>query len=161
MSKTPYRFWVGVDLIPWLHEASVLGVHGEFLGELGFPPTVDSLREFVDWLLALAKSKPNRIAVALSSSCGPVVHFLLKHQINVYALDPLQVDLVHALRCAQDDHRGAFVLAEALRTNLHRFHPLRIRTTVILASQHRSCPPSDRSTPHTPARRRRSPEGVP
>jgi len=53
-----------------------------------------------------------------------LVDWLLDHGVQVYSLNPRQLDRLgdrHTVSGAKDDSRDAFVLADALRTDLHKF----------------------------------------
>ena len=127
MHQHNFRIFVGIDLGRWLHMACVLDASGEFLQERGFAHSGEGLSETVDWLLNLAQQDAGRIAVGIEVPHGPVVETLLQRGIAVFAINPKQVDRFrdrYALSGAKDDRRDAFVLADALRTDSHRFQRL-------------------------------------
>jgi len=129
MHQHNFRIFVGIDLGRWLHMACVLDAGGEFLEERGFAHSAEGLSETVDWLLNLAQQDGGRIAVAIEKPHGAVVETLLERGIAVFAINPKQVDRFrdrYALSGAKDDRRDAFVLADALRTDSHRFQRLRL-----------------------------------
>lgn len=136
MHRHNYRFLVGIDLGQWLHVACVLDANGEFLEERGFPHSVDGLSSTLDWLLNLADKHPERIAVAIEKPHGAVVETLLESGIAVFSINPKQVDRFrdrHSMSGAKDDRRDAFVLADALRTDGHRFQRLQLPPPEIVA----------------------------
>lgn len=129
MSQFDYPLFVGIDLGQWLHVACVIDASAEVVGELGFPHSAEGLSETVDWLLELAKHKADRLAVAIEKPHGPVVETLLHSSMAVFSINPKQVDRFrdrHSISGAKDDRRDAFVLADALRTDGHRFHRLQL-----------------------------------
>ena len=136
MKQFNYEFFVGIDLGQWLHIASVLDANGEFLGERGFAHSHKGLSETVDWLLQLASQHSERIAVAIEKPHGAVVEILLDSSIAVFSINPKQVDRFrdrHSMSGAKDDRRDAFVLADALRTDGHRFQRLQLPPPEIIA----------------------------
>ena len=136
MKQFNYEFFVGIDLGQWLHIASVLDANGEFLGERGFAHSYKGLSETVDWLLQLASQHSERIAVAIEKPHGAVVEILLDSSIAVFSINPKQVDRFrdrHSMSGAKDDRRDAFVLADALRTDGHRFQRLQLPPPEIIA----------------------------
>ena len=119
--------FVGIDLGRWLHVASVVDANGGFVAEQGFEHSVEGLASIIDWLIDLAEQDPKRIWVAIEKPHGAVVETLLARGIVVFAVNPKQVDRFRdriALSGAKDDRRDAFVLADALRTDAHRFQKL-------------------------------------
>ena len=136
MKQFNYEFFVGVDLGQWLHIASVLDANGNFLEERGFAHSHKGLSETVDWLLKLAAQDSKRIAVAIEKPHGAVVEILLDSAIAVFSINPKQVDRFrdrHSMSGAKDDRRDAFVLADALRTDGHRFQRLQLPPPEIIA----------------------------
>ena len=136
MKQFNYEFFVGVDLGQWLHIASVLDANGNFLEERGFAHSHKGLSETVDWLLQLAAQDSKRIAVAIEKPHGAVVEILLDSAIAVFSINPKQVDRFrdrHSMSGAKDDRRDAFVLADALRTDGHRFQRLQLPPPEIIA----------------------------
>lgn len=131
-----YQLLVGIDLGQWLHQACVLDANGEFLEERGFEHSVDGLSMTLDWLLSLAGKHAEHIAVAIEKPHGAVVETLLDRGIAVFAVNPKQVDRFrdrHSMSGAKDDRRDAFVLADALRTDGHRFQRLQLPPPEIVA----------------------------
>ena len=127
MHQHTFRIFVGIDLGRWLHMACVLDAGGEFLKERGFAHSGEGLAETVDWLLNLVQQDGERIAVAIEKPHGAVVETLLGRGIAVFAINPKQVDRFrdrYSMSGAKDDRRDAFVLADALRTDSHRFQRL-------------------------------------
>jgi transposase len=126
-SRGQPRLFVGIDLGRWLHVVSVVDGNGELVAERGFAHSVEGLATIIDWLIDLAEQNPKRIWVAIEKPHGAVVETLLIRGIAVFAVNPKQVDRFRdrfALSGAKDDRRDAFVLADALRTDGHRFQPL-------------------------------------
>jgi transposase len=121
------RLFAGVDLGRWLHAVAIVDGNGELVAERGFAHSVEGLATIIDWLIDLAEQNPKRIWVAIEKPHGAVVDALLIRAIAVFAINPKQVDRFRdrfALSGAKDDRRDAFVLADALRTDGHRFQRL-------------------------------------
>jgi transposase len=121
--------FVGIDLGRWLHVASVVDSNGAFVGERSFAQSVEGLAIIIEWLIDLAEQLPQRISVAIEKPHGAVVETLLMRGFAVFAVNPKQVDRFRdrfALCGAKDDRRDAFVLADALRTDGHRFQRLNL-----------------------------------
>jgi transposase len=136
MNQLNYEFFVGVDLGQWLHMASVVDAKGKFLGERGFPHSREGLSETIDWLLQLTTPDTERIAVAIEKPHGAVVELFLDNTIAIFSINPKQVDRFrdrHSMSGAKDDRRDAFVLADALRTDGHRFQRLKLPPPEIIA----------------------------
>jgi len=136
MRRVNYRLFVGIDLGQWLHQACVIDANAEFVGESGFAHSAEGLSGTVDWLLKLANQHGEIIAVAIEKPHGAVVETLLESNIAVFAINPKQVDRFrdrHSMSGAKDDRRDAFVLADALRTDGHRFQRLRLPPPEITA----------------------------
>ena len=137
-SKSP--LFVGIDLGRWLHVASVVDANGEFIAERGFAHSVEGLASTIDWLIDLAEQDPRRIFVAVEKPHGAVVETLLVRALHVFAVNPKQVDRFRdrfALSGAKDDRRDAFVIADALRTDGHRFQRLKLPPPELLALRER------------------------
>ncbi len=132
-----FQFLVGIDLGRWLHQACVLDANGELVAERGFAHSREGLSETVSWLSSLAaKDKRDHIAVAIEKPHGAVVDSLLARGLAVFAVNPKQVDRFrdrHSLSGAKDDRRDAFVLADSLRTDGHRFQRLQLPSPEIIA----------------------------
>ncbi len=136
MRQLKYRLLVGIDLGQWLHQACVIDANAELVGERGFAHSAEGLSGTIDWLLKMAKQKADRLAVAIEKPHGAVVETLLESGIAVFSINPKQVDRFrdrHSMSGAKDDRRDAFVLADALRTDGHRFQRLKLPPPEITA----------------------------
>jgi len=135
MQTNRYRIFVGVDLGSWLHLACAVDAHGQFVAECGFELSAKGKAWLLNWLFALPGAEPAGIAIGVETPDGPLVSLLTERDIDVYAIDPQQLELFHALSNAKQNDRGAFVLAQALRTDLHRFQLLTRHTPATVTSQ--------------------------
>lgn len=136
MNQDTFQIFVGIDLGRWLHAAKMIDSNGELLAERGFDHSYEGLVETVDWLLKFAQQDTARIAVGIEVPHGSVVETLLQRGIAVFAINPKQLDRFrdrYAVSGAKDDPRDAFVLADTLRNDRHRFQRLRIQPPEIIA----------------------------
>ena len=136
MNQLKYDFFVGIDLGQWLHMASVVDAKGQFFGERGFPHSREGLSGTIDWLLEETTQDRERIAVAIEKPHGAVVELFLDSGIAIFSINPKQVDRFrdrYSMSGAKDDRRDAFVLADSLRTDGHRFQRLHLPPPEILA----------------------------
>jgi transposase len=136
MHQHRFRIFVGIDWGRWLHVAHALDARGEFLAERGFAHSGKDLSQTVDWLLSLAEQDVGAIAVSIEKPHGAVVETLIEQGIAVFAINPKQVDRFrdrYALSGAKDDRRDAFVLADTLRKDGHRFQRLHVPPHEIIA----------------------------
>ena len=137
MHQSEFQILAGIDLGRWLHVASVIdATYGSFLGEMGFPHSREGLTEVVEWLKGLVQNKAHHIGVAIEKPHGAVVDTLLGCGMAVFSINPKQVDRFrdrHSVSGAKDDRRDAFVLADALRTDVHRFQRLKLPPPELIA----------------------------
>jgi transposase len=122
--RSPRNILVGIDWATQAHEICVLDASGRVLGKKSFPNTPEGLEQLVRWLLTLTGGDVTKIAVAIERPDGLVVEALLDYQIEVYSLNPKQLDRFRdrfSVAGAKDDQRDARVLADALRTDRHAF----------------------------------------
>jgi transposase len=89
----------------------------------------DSLAELVDWLRQQSSESGSALAAAIEIPRGAIVETLLEHGFAVFAINPKQLDRFrdrYSPAGAKDDRRDAFVLADALRTDMHCFRAVRL-----------------------------------
>ena len=147
METSRYRIFVGVDLDSRPHQACAVDARGEFVAEWGFEPGTKSSDWFVKQLLALPGADTARMAFSIEAPQGALVNILLDK--GLYAIDPRQLDLLHELRLGRQEHRGAFVLAQALRTDLSRFRFFPLKRQVNITTRLSSKPTANRPTHHS------------
>lgn len=132
----PYHLLVGVDWASTSHQVSVLDPEGTILRELVVEHRAADIASFVDELSVHVGGQPDQIAVGIERPRGALVETFLERGLHVYALNPKQLDRFrdrHTMAGAKDDRLDAYVLADALRTDRHRFrrvdveHPLVIQ----------------------------------
>lgn len=116
----PFLSFAGIDWGSYEHAACLLA-NGK-RHQRRFPHSPDGLQGLVSWLLQHAPRES--LAVAIEVPHGPVVEALQDAAIDVFAINPKQLDRFrdrHTVAGAKDDRLDAFVLADSLRTDLHRF----------------------------------------
>src|SRR5207244_772679 len=82
-----------------------------------------------------------RVAVAIEVPHGALVEMLVDRGVHVYHINPKQLDRFrdrYTVAGAKDDRRDAFVLADAIRTDLHCFHRVQIDEESINLLRHLS-----------------------
>ncbi|MGD8278511.1 MAG: IS110 family transposase [Gemmatimonadota bacterium] len=131
-----YDVLVGIDWATRAHQICVLTPAGEIVQEKAVDHNASAIHGFLQTLLRRVGGHADRIAVAIEIPRGALVETLLERGLHVYTLNPKQVDRFrdrHSVAGAKDDRRDAYVLADALRTDLHKFrrvsldHPLVIQ----------------------------------
>jgi len=128
-----YEVLVGIDWATQSHQMCILTPEGDVIEEREVAHTAPEIYAFIDKLLTRTGGRAERIAVAIEVPRGALVESLLERGIHVYALNPKQLDRFrdrHTVAGAKDDRLDGYVLADALRTDLHKFrrvsldHPL-------------------------------------
>lgn len=134
--STSYELLVGVDWATEAHQVCVATPAGEVIQERAVEHTATAIHAFLEALLSRVNGQADKLAVAIEVPRGALVETLLERGLHVYALNPKQLDRFrdrHSLAGAKDDRLDAYVLADALRTDLHKFrqvaldHPLVIQ----------------------------------
>jgi transposase len=119
-----FSAFAGVDLGSREHEACLIDATGKRRGRR-FPHSAEGLASLVAWLAGDIPAAT--LAVALEVPHGPVVEALQDAGIAVFSINPKQLDRFrdrHSVAGAKDDRLDAFVLADALRSDLHKFKPV-------------------------------------
>lgn len=134
--STPYELLVGIDWATETHQVCVLTPEGEKALERTVEHSAPAIHAFLDTLIAQVGGRTETIAVGIEVPRGGLVETLLERGLHVHALNPKQLDRFrdrHSVAGAKDDRLDAYVLADALRTDLHKFrrvaldHPLVIQ----------------------------------
>lgn len=121
-----YKFFVGIDWGAANHRVCVLTAQGQVRFERDVPHSGTGLTALVAELAQLTTDRTG-VAVALEVPRGALVDVLLAEGFHVFAVNPKQVDRFrdrHSVAGAKDDHRDAFVLADAQRTDPRAFRRL-------------------------------------
>lgn len=133
---TTYEILVGIDWATETHQVCVLTPEGKPLLERTVEHKAPAIHAFIETLIARVGGRAASIAVAIEVPRGGLVETLLERGLHVYSLNPKQLDRFrdrHSVAGAKDDRLDAYVLADALRTDLHKFrqvaldHPLVIQ----------------------------------
>jgi transposase len=131
----PYRLLVGVDWATASHQVCVLDTAGKKLQELAVAHRAQDVTAFVDRLIEQAGGDPGQVAVAIERPRGALVETLLERGLQVYSINPKQLDRFrdrHSVAGAKDDRLDAYVLADALRNDRHRFRKVELDDPLVL-----------------------------
>jgi transposase len=123
-----FQFFLGIDWGSELHRVCLLNREGTVVDQRGIEHSGTGLVDLLDWLAAQTSVSPARIAVGIEIPRGALVETLLERGFALFSINPKQLDRFrdrYSPAGAKDDRRGAFVLADALRTDLHCFHAVR------------------------------------
>ena len=121
------NWFLGIDWGRDRHQACVMNVAGEVLGNQGFVHSGEGLAELVQWCLKFTDTAVAEVAVAIERPHGAVVETLLAAGFVVHSINPKQLSRFrdrHSPSGAKDDRRDAMVLADALRTDAQVFRLL-------------------------------------
>ena len=133
MVEEEYDFFVGIDWATAAHAVCVLDRQRRMVIELEVMHNGEALAAFVGKLEKLAPL--SRIAAGIEIPRGAVVETLVERGVHVYALNPKQLDRFrdrHTVAGAKDDRRDAFVLADSLSTDRHRYRRVQLDDPRIL-----------------------------
>lgn len=128
MLESP-RLLVGIDWASDEHTICILNPDRKVLDERNITHSGTGIGQLADQLMQLSGGDPGSVAVAIETPRGAIVETLVERGFAVYAINPKQMDRFrdrHTVAGAKDDRRDAFVLADALRTDLHLFHRVRL-----------------------------------
>ena len=131
----PYRLLVGVDWATTSHQVCVLDPDGTILWELVVEHRAADVASFVDEVIQQAGGRAEHVAVAIERPRGALVETFLERRLHVYSLNPKQLDRFrdrHTVAGAKDDRLDAYVLADALRTDRHRFRQVDLEHPLVL-----------------------------
>jgi transposase len=130
------EWFVGIDWATKEHVVCLLDSAGKTVGERAFPHTGDGIGAIAQWLFdKTGVTTPASFHVAIEVNRGAVVETLLEQGLNVYAINPKQLDRFRdrfTMAGAKDDRLDARVLADSLRTDRPRFRSLRVDDPLII-----------------------------
>ena len=129
MLPNQMEYFVGIDWGAEKHRVCLMDRHGVIRDQRWVEHSGRSLAEFVDWLRQQTYQAPQILAAAIEIPRGAIVETLVEHGFRVFSLNPKQLDRFrdrYSPAGAKDDSRDAFVLADALRTDMHCFHAVRL-----------------------------------
>lgn len=152
------RYFVGIDWASTKHDLCVLDPQGQILSRFEIPHSAEGLSELLRRLLRFAL--PEQVAVAIERPSGLLVDTLIEAGLCIVPIHPNALKASrprYSAAQAKSDASDAYILADLLRTDGHRFRPLRapsdatralraavrtrddlVRTRVQLANQLRS-----------------------
>lgn len=119
-----HQLFVGIDWAVEGHQVCLLRPTGK-PRQVTVLHAADAYARFLADLRREVDGEAGLIAVAIETPLHPLVDALLEAGIPVYSLNPKQLDRFrdrHSPAGAKDDRRDAFVLADALRSDLPKFH---------------------------------------
>ena len=131
----PHRLFVGIDWAKDNHTICVIDAEQKVLERSTIEHSGTGVGQLGDRLAKLSEGDPGCVAVAIETPRGAVVESLVERGFAVYSLNPKQMDRFrdrHTVAGAKDDRRDAFVMADALRTDLHLFHRVKLEDPLII-----------------------------
>ena len=130
-----YLLFVGIDWATEEHTICILDRDQKIVEERAIKHSGTGLAQLEELLVKLNPGEPARVAVAIEVPRGAVVEYLVERGHVVYSLNPKQMDRFrdrHSVAGAKDDRRDAFVMADALRTDLKLFHKVQLDHPLII-----------------------------
>lgn len=130
-----YSYYVGIDWAKDEHTICILDSEQKVVEERTVEHSGTGLALLGELLAKLCEGNPARIAVAIETPRGAVVEYLVERGHAVYSLNPKQMDRFrdrHTVAGAKDDRRDAFVMADALRTDLRLFHQVKLDDPLVI-----------------------------
>src|SRR3989442_3008846 len=120
------RFFVGIDWATQTHAVCVTDEPARIHWQGAVPHTAEGLAELLDHLRRFGRRGPVR--VALERPSGLLVDTLIEAGFDVVPIHPNALNAIRPQYSAaggKSDPGDAFILADLLRTDGHRFRPLR------------------------------------
>jgi transposase len=130
------RWFAGVDWGSESHHVFLTDGNGCKIGERTFKHGGEGLAEMAAWLMATSgAADPGQVHIAIEVPHGPVVETLIERKLNVYAINPKQMDRFRdrfTMAGAKDDSRDAQTMASGLRTDPRCFRLLAAIDPVVI-----------------------------
>lgn len=126
---------VGVDWGNGFHRVCHVDAAGNPAKQAKFLHTAGDIAKLIDWLHALSPQDRGRVHIGVETNRGTLVEALVLQGFCVFAINPKQTDRLrdrYSPSGAKDDRRDAFVLANAIRTDLHCFRQVELDSSEIL-----------------------------
>lgn len=120
------RYFVGIDWASTKHDVCVLDPQGQLLGRFEIAHSAEGLAELIRRLLRFAAAE--ELALALERPSGLLVDTLVEAGFPVVPIHPNALKASrprYSTAGAKSDPGDAYILADLLRTDGHRFAPLR------------------------------------
>jgi transposase len=130
-----FQFFAGIDWGSDKHRVCLTSRDGQIMAERWIEHSGDSLAELAAWLRQHTSDSPSLLAAAIEIPRGAIVETLLEHGFRVFSINPKQLDRFrdrYSPVGAKDDRRDAFVLADALRTDMHCFRAVRLDEPIMI-----------------------------
>ena len=130
-----YRWYVGIDWGSEAHAVVLLNDQGQLRGTWEIPHTPVALHSCMTEILARTGTTPDAIAIGLEIPRGLIVDAAIERGFAVFALNPKQLDRFrdrHTVAGAKDDQRDAYVVADSLRTDQHRFRRIQPNPALLI-----------------------------
>lgn len=124
-----FQFFAGIDWGSDKHRVCLTNRDGQVIAERWIEHSGDSLADLAAWLRQHTSNSASLLAAAIEIPRGAIVETLLEHGFAVFSINPKQLDRFrdrYSPAGAKDDRRDAFVLADALRTDMHCFRAVRV-----------------------------------
>lgn len=121
-----YSIFVGIDWATEKHRVSIVDATGNRLDAFSIDHTADGIEKL---LAKLRAHDLTRVAVGIERTDGAVVESLIDATIAVFSINPKQSDRFrdrHSVGGAKNDAFDAYVIADALRTDLKLFRRLSV-----------------------------------
>ena len=132
--ENSYQHVVGIDWGSQTHQVCLISPRCA-PEQRQFAHRAEGLAALVAWLSKRCGAAGS-VAIGIEVPHGAVVETLLEHGFAVFSLNPKQLDRFrdrHSVAGAKDDRLDAFVLADALRSDRHKFKRLSIPDATTLA----------------------------
>ena len=129
------QWFVGIDWATRQHQICVLEGDGEVVAERQVDHSGAGIADLCAWLHELSGGHPERVHAAIEMPHGAVVEMLLEREVQVYAINPKQLDRFRdrfTVAGAKDDRRDARVLADSLRTDRRSFRQLQVQAPPVI-----------------------------
>ena len=129
------QWFVGVDWGSEQHQICVLEGDGKVVGERQVAHSGDGIADLCTWLDKLSGGHLESVHAAIEMPHGAVVEMLLERRVQVYAINPKQLDRFRdrfTVAGAKDDRRDARVLADSLRTDRRSFRHLQVEAPEVI-----------------------------
>jgi transposase len=134
VSEPSFQYFIGIDWSHTDHEVCILESDGRRRQRLSVAHTPAGVGRLLSALRELGDAAS--LAVAIETPNHPLVDALLLQGIAVFALNPKQADRFrdrHSAAGSKDDRKDAYVLADALRTDLLKFSAIALPAPLLLA----------------------------
>ena len=125
------QWYVGVDWATRQHQICVLDGDGKVVGERQVAHSGAGIGDLCKWLDELSGGHRASVHAAIEMPHGAVVEALLERGVQVYSINPKQLDRFRdrfTAAGAKDDRRDARVLADSLRTDRRSFRHLQVES---------------------------------